>query len=824
MALKPRYKRRIIWSVVTIVAAVIVALVIIPPMITLDGMRGKIEHAIETQTGITAQITGNVHFSLLGRATIVAHDVVIPNGHIDAVMFSIPLTHIFNLADAPLSNRIIVGGAKLEISSLDAPDFVHAVDIYDSNIIFGGKNYEIQRAKFINGKLNGTVRTRDHKYDIEFENDEFIIRNYNNNLEITGQLFSDGTARGHLDIETANVNEWFEFSTPRINKKIKLSMDFNWDGGSGFEFTNIESDKFSGSIKLSSDGNRDIRLRATDLDYDFSFLMNPSRLYTRTIFDLDLYGKLKMGNQTFNHLRLNAIGTHDLIQISTIIADDVAITGGTIDANGAHDILINMPVDGVQTMCLFSGTPDKWTCNKFAYGNIAGNIAVDQDSFNAFISADENMPDADKLIRAVRRLGTRGALHFRFKNIAGTFDIDGSKVNSSYTFAQNKNLRWAMPTFKYLPNFMLDAAGDFTWNGAIMKFTPYNQKWNITVAKNQFYLSGKNFKELLPDVNLQSVNNFEYTISGTFNDRNISNLELRIADHIFTGTASGRNITLRTDTLNIDAFANQYYIDNYDELEFLGPSPLTVPFTLPVNISLSADTVIYNGTEYKNFVYALKPNTQILSITDRARGNLLATISQNDNQYDISAQLNRFVIDGYLLSGRMPINIRDSVITADINMKTHGIIAHDIFYNLTGDIDMIVDGGYLVGLGFDDFYAGANQITSFNAEYALADALTSGETKIKNMHIVGKYDNSGFITSRPLTLQMRHIDAYGEFDVDSGNMTVVLNMVLRGTSPTPAPLRLTIAPDGTRNYSLTDIMTNFDSGFMRSFVKTHSQF
>ena len=357
-----------------------------------------------------------------------------------------------------------------------------------------------------------------------------------------------------------------------------------------------------------------------------------------------------------------------------------------------------------------------------------------------------------------------------------------------------------------------------------MKFAPYNQQWNITVAKNQFYLSGKSFKALLPDINLQSVNDFEYTISGTFNDRNISNLELQIAGHKFTGTASGRNITLRTDTLNIDAFANQYYIDNYDELEFLGPSPLTVPFTLPVNISLSADTVIYNGTEYKNFVYALKPNTQILSITDRARGNLLATISRSDNQYDISAQLNRFVIDGYLLSGRMPINIRDSVITADINMKTHGIIAHDIFYNLAGDIDMIVDGGYLIGLGFDNFYASANQITSFNAEYALADALTRGETRIKNMHIIGEYDNGGFITSRPLTLQMRHVDAYGEFDIDNGNMTVMLNMVLRGTSPTPAPVRLTIAPDGTRNYSLTDIMTNFDSGFMRSFVKTHSQF
>ena len=73
MALKPRYKRRILWTAVFITTAGALALVIVPPMITINNMRPKIAQAIYQQTGITAQIDGNIHFSLLGRVTIVAH-------------------------------------------------------------------------------------------------------------------------------------------------------------------------------------------------------------------------------------------------------------------------------------------------------------------------------------------------------------------------------------------------------------------------------------------------------------------------------------------------------------------------------------------------------------------------------------------------------------------------------------------------------------------------------------------------------------------------------------------------------------------------------
>lgn len=55
MALKPRYKRRIFWSFLIFIGIAVLALILIPPMITLNGMKPKIEQAIEEQTGVKAK-------------------------------------------------------------------------------------------------------------------------------------------------------------------------------------------------------------------------------------------------------------------------------------------------------------------------------------------------------------------------------------------------------------------------------------------------------------------------------------------------------------------------------------------------------------------------------------------------------------------------------------------------------------------------------------------------------------------------------------------------------------------------------------------------
>lgn len=823
MALKPRYKRRIFWTTISLAAALAVGLVFIPPMITMNGLKPKIEQAILDQTGISASINGDVHFSLLGRATIVAHNVAIEGGEIGAAMFAVPLAYIFDLENAPLTGDIAIYNANLTATHITPPEIGHDVEIHNSNVQFKGKNYEIIQATLADGQLNGIVRTQNHKYEIEFVGDVFHIKNQDNKLDASGQLYANGTTRGHMSLETDDINRWFGFSQPRIDRTIRLTTNYEWDGNAGLKFSDIQADTFSGDIELMPNGEKNIRLKSDNMSYDFSFLMDPSRIFYKTTFDLDFTGDLKFGTHSFRHLEIKAIGSKDKLQITNIIADDIAITGGYIDADGAHDIMITMPYDGTLAMCLFSGTPTNWKCSEFTYGDLSGSLGVQDDEFEIFIQSDGPMPPREEIIAKLSKLGQRGRVNFQFSDIAGTFDF-GTQSKPQYTFAQNKTLKWLGTDFKFLPDFMMNDAGDFAWDDGALKFLPYSGEWMFYLADNYFIISGKNAKDWFPGMDMRALNDMEYKISGTYRDNVISNLKLQIAGHEFTGAVSGNGITLKTPLLNIDAFISQEFLDNYAELEFLTGAPIMIPFNFGVNVSLAADSIIYNGNEFKNFIYSLKDNVQTFSITDTARGNLLATLTKDKSEYGIFIQLNRFVINGELLSSAMPLNVRDTMITAEINMTTHGHIAHDLEYNLAGDADMSFDGGYIVGIGIDDFYAAADSITTLNAEYALADALESGVSAIKKMRIVGRYANGDFQTTQPIEMRLRHVDATGEMQIADGHMQASFDMVLRGTSPAPAPIELTISPDGTRSYSLTEIMTNLDPGFMRDFIKTHNKF
>ncbi|MBE6461692.1 MAG: hypothetical protein E7006_02505 [Alphaproteobacteria bacterium] len=824
MALKPRYKRRIFWATLSLIGALVFALIVIPPMITLNGLKPIVEKSVYEQTNVPAKLNGNIHFSLIGGATIVAHDVAVPTAKIGAVMFSIPFGSFFDIKNAKLNDAVVVYDANITIDKLAPAMFNHDIEIYNSTINFLGREYYIVRADFTNGEFHGTIRTDDHKYDVEFIGDTFHIKNKNNNLNITGQIYSDGSTRGQMSLETDNVNEWLGFSEPKIKQHIGLTADFEWDGGTGYKFTNIIADNFSGNVEVSPNGDRTIQLVSNDAIFDFSFLLKPSHIQHQTNYNLDLYGDLKLGDRNFKHLKINAISNKNKFQITHIVADEIAITGGTITKDGAHDIMITTIIDGKNTMCLFSGTPQNWQCSKFSYGDISGRISVSDGKYNIFAESNTPLPDTKTLNQMLDKIGSSGTVKFKFADIGGTYHISNGKTTASYDYATNKTLGWIKTNIPFLPPYMMQDIGNFIWQNDIMTFTPHNQKWQLSTYDNYFNLSGHSFKSWLPKLDLRSIQDGTYTISGFYSGNKISNLNIKIKNHEFYGNASGKNITLHTDTLNIDEILNPNFVKNYSEQEFLTNAPILIPFDLPVQISLSANKLIYKNNEFSNFVYALKENSQTFSISDSARGNLLATIERDKTNYDISIQLNRFVINNKLLSSQMPLNVRDTMITAEISLNTHGQIAHDIYYNLNGTMDLSFDGGYIIGMSFDKFYASAENISILNAEYALANALGGGETKLKHMHIVGEYNQDNFITTSPIKLSMRHTDAVGGLAITNGMMTAEFDITMRGTAPTPATIQLSVMPDGGRKYSLSEIMQDFDIGFMRAFVKNHTMF
>jgi hypothetical protein len=105
----------------------------------------------------------------------------------------------------------------------------------------------------------------------------------------------------------------------------------------------------------------------------------------------------------------------------------------------------------------------------------------------------------------------------------------------------------------------------------------------------------------------------------------------------------------------------------------------------------------------------------------------------------------------------------------------------------------------------------------------LSNALDGGQSTLKTLHISGKYDGGDFISSAPFELSVRHMDAVGILQIASKKISANIDMVLRGTSPAPAPISLKISDD-IRDYSLSEIMRNFDPDFFREFTKTHNLF
>lgn len=825
MLTKPKSKFKFLFYLLPILSILVMGIVVVPPMIHLNFLKPKLEDMVLSKTGMNVKINGNINISLLGNATIVAHNIAIPNGVISSCEFTIPFFDIFDIKNAKFPNEIEVNKASVLVTKLIPLNIDTNIKLKDSKIQFLNKEYKIINADFSKNTVHALVRTDQHKYDINYANGFFVIKNKNNNLKLSGDLFDDGTATAHINIIAQDVNRWFEFEQPRITGQFPITADLEWNGGYGIDFYNISANGVSGSAELQEDGYKIIKLKSENADYDLSFFINHPEILQEATFDLDFYGKLKFANKTFKHVKINTVGHDKKIEIKTVIADDLKISGGIIDEYGAHDVNVSLPENGINTKCLFNGTPTNWSCEKFSYGDkIYGSLDVNTKRFSADIKSKQIISDLESIINSTKTLGNNGTVKFEFPNMSGTINIKGDKYFIEYYHLDNKSLIQAGINLPFIPNFMQNEHGNFIWDKDVMVFTPNSKTWKLSTSKDLFVINGDNFKQWFMDTNLESLHDAEYMVSGNYKNGNISNLKIKINNHTFSGSASQKSVTLKTDILNIDDFMDKKFRENYEELSFFTRAPITIPFDLNVNVALSANALVYNNQRYNNFVYSLHKNIQTFSISDKNRGNLLATLKKDNIKYDIDIQLNKFVFDEKLLPDNMPLNISDTTVTAEIKLKTSGKIAHDITDNLTGTFDASFDGGILYGLGFDNFYASAKNITTLNAETALTNALFDGECTLKNLRITGTYENGDIKTTSPLTLSLKHVDSSGTLEIIDNKMFVQLKMLLRGTSAGPEPIDLTIYPNNNRDFSLSEIMINFDPEYMRTFTQTHNQF
>ncbi|MCL2338497.1 MAG: hypothetical protein FWC51_00905 [Proteobacteria bacterium] len=885
--MKARTRRKLFYFALGVVLLAAAAVVVVPPFLNFDRLKPQITAAVLNQTGLHMTIDGRLRLSLLGRATLSADRVSVAEyGAIDSVSFYIPFRGLLNTGAIGTSSTIILDGAHLNLNTLIPPTGIGArLVIRDSSVMFMGKLYDQINGVFNNGAFDGTIRTNQHKYTLNFHDNTFHITNPNIKLDIAGSLSVDDaggiSAAGQMSMDTADINRWFEFEIPKITERTKFKSDFIWSGDR-FRFYNISGEMgdadFNGEIEFGP-GYKKISIVANNLTYDFSFLLEHPEFMQNSEINfagnghfvmrglmgggahLGLVGKNVRGtpaDEEFSKIKIRVASDADTTTIRSLVlqSDNFVLTArGEISGTTANnlDLTFYRNDPNVSVHCLLSGVANDWTCARFDYADAVfsatGTLTVRPDTFHLkFLSDNFGAADAD-ISTLNAHLSTlfnraKGTVEFALGDgTNGTIKIDGKNTDIEYAAHPETTLA-ALPVhhefFTVLPAEMMNAVGTMKYahfvNGRLAAFSfAYDGKktqWTLGIDGDGLLQFSADARYLIsayyPNLDAKFLApSLPMALSGHYKSGLIPDLRITIVSSdvaAFTGKFDGTSFDLHTDMLDLDTLIDGNFIDDYASAQYVTAEPLAFPFALGLNATLTADHIKFNNEVYDNFIYSLRPTTQKMSVTDTARGSVLLSIDKKLAAYHLLVQLGKFETVGTVLPLSSSLNVADSTITAQMAMDTFGITAHDFWANLSGDLDITFDGGTLIGFDIDKFYANAADITKMNAEFAISDALDGGSTKLKSLHLVGHYENGEFRTTRPLTAGARHSEITGDFWAARGKVAARLNVLLRATAPDPKPIAITISPNGNRDYSLSDIMLIFDPDFMRVFIKMHDKF
>ncbi|MDR2770095.1 MAG: AsmA family protein [Rickettsiales bacterium] len=848
-----RYK--IFWYGAIGVALLAMAYLTVPPLLNLSRYRADFSSAVSSFAGMPASVDGDMKLSLLGRPMIALDNVRIGDIKIKSMRFRISWKSILDLSNADIASAVKIDGARLVIKNLSMPDFGRRLLISNSIINYEGKDYEIIEGSLETGKLSARVRTDQHKYGLEVSGGDFIIRNNDEELAISGRLDADGrgavSAMGTLSINSRNMNEWFDFAYPRLRERTKLKMNFFWDGRGYFDFSEISGTSgrasFSGRIRLwYEDGRQDhksVRLRIENADLDLSFLTEAPDFLYRSDFNVVMSGRIKTPVPQIGAIKSLsakiASSKEPEIEIQAFKAagDKISVSAsGRLIGAGAENLdLAFYQTEPAQSMrCVLSGAVNNWECRRWSFSSekmsASGSIKVGENDFFLSFDSSDMRPDLSDLDGIKKYVSDRaGIINFRIGGAEGKAEIKDGARRVEYV---QKNVELSsLPVSLPLPRKMLKTLGNIAADisGDKISFVFKAADWTFSADEGGgFAISHKSAADLLSALTGKPPPAFAkagvpIVITGKYSASLIKDLKIKIADMILEGAMIDGTLTLKTDFLDLDSVLDKAWFDNFADNQYLAGDPLLAPFDFVAGLAVTADKVKLNDSTYAGFLYSLGGGVQNLSISDSQNGRMVLSVEKDKSKYRYLVQLAGFLVRGKLFGVGSQINIENTTVTAEAELESFGLTAHDIRRNMAGMIEASFDGGIIFGLGTDGFYDNANKYGKLDAEDALSKALGSGKTAIKEMRITGEYAGGDFRTSKPFLLTVRHGDITGNFSIKSDLPVIRANILLRGTSPAPKPVALTIDHKG-RIYSLSDILRDLDLDYLREFVRSHDRF
>ena len=859
--LLPSKKHRIFWGSATAIAIAAVIYLIIPPMLNLNRYRSDLSNALTSTVGKNVEIMGDVRVSLLGHPMLIAKDVRFSGTRAGAIRFRVTWGSIFDMRNARITGAVKVSDADIKMTSFAAvPDFGRKILLSNAMIDYQGKKYEILNGVIDRGALSARIRTDQHKYDLVIQNGNFMVTNPNEDLDIKGILALDDkgvmSAKGMFSIDTTEINKWFNFVDPVIKDRIKLSMNFDWDGNGNFDFSDIKgtsgSAKFNGHIRLKYENgvlaNKVVRMVVSGADADITFLRKKPEFFNQSDFNIVFKdSRIKTGiNQMpiLKNLSLDmSVGDAFNADIRSFKADDskIAISAtGHMNGKTADNLGINLYEKNQSLRCILSGDMDNWQCSQWSFANkdmtAVGTLFVSPNDFKMVLKSNYSKFGIHSFDEIKRFIGKRdGDIKFTIGNgMDGTAKIRGEYINAEYTQKETKlsKLSVKLP----LPEQMMDSIGDIaaTIDGKKISFVFRTPEWTLSSdGEDGFSISHKDAKEFLADLTGQAPipfikDNISAIIVGKYNVSTITNLNIQIAGTVLSGTFTGMKegvgqLALKTPMLDLDQILDANWFGDFSDNQYLTKDPTLMPFFFGTDIAITADKIKYRDTVYDGFVYSLLGNSQNASISDSKNGGLVFSVSRDKNNYHYLIQLNKFFAPGFLFSRKSSLNISGTTVTAQAELDSFGLTAYDIRRNMSGIIDASLDGGIFYGIGTDNFYNNVNSYSQLDEEDALTNALDGGQSMIKEMEITGEYSGGDFTTTKPFLLTLRHTDITGNFRVKNDIVQIRSNITLRGTNPVPKPIAIRIEK-GKRDYSIADILPNIDLDYLREFVANHKKF
>ena len=484
--------------------------------------------------------------------------------------------------------------------------------------------------------------------------------------------------------------------------------------------------------------------------------------------------------------------------------------------------------------CALSGSVYNWRCDRFQFVSdefsARGNISVTPEKFRLTFNSENLEPELSSLAWLEDRAGgRRGDIEFKISSMEGRASIRPG--NRRIEYVQTNTRLSSLPVNVPMPVAMLNVRGNIAAliSDDKVSFSFTAPEWSLSVDDtDRFVLNHNDARTLVglitPARNLPFVKpNLPIVVTGNYRRNIISSIGIDFEGMKIAGELLNGALTLRTDTLNFDAFLDKDWFDNFEDNQYLFNDPTLVPFNFGRNISVIAKNVILNGARYNDFIYSVAGDSQRMSVSDSREGSLLVSITKSGMNYRYLIQLRRFFIPGKLMSAASAINIEGATVTAEAALETFGLTAYDIRQNMNGIVDASIDGGMIHGLGTDEFYDNAARVGRQDAEDAVRRALSGGVTRIRELEITGEYTGGDFRTTRPFMLTARHVDMTGNFWIRNNQLSARANIFLRGTSPVPRPVRLDIN-GGNKSFSMSEIMRGIDLEYLREFIRTHNRF